>query len=111
MICGAEACNLGAMIHGAELRVHFLKSFQKRPTCENLSNKGLKSKKKKNGCADPIRILDGQSQARSARWCGSHSAGTRPCFGQAAWATGRFWKAKYSGLCGISFSLLDQKTW
>jgi hypothetical protein len=28
MICGAEACKLGAMIHGAELRVHFLKSFQ-----------------------------------------------------------------------------------
>jgi hypothetical protein len=47
MMCGAEACNLGAMIHGAELRVHFLKSFQKESTCENLSQKGLKSKKKK----------------------------------------------------------------
>jgi hypothetical protein len=46
MICGAEACNLGAMIHGAELKVHFLKSFQKGSTCENLSQK-LKSKKKK----------------------------------------------------------------
>jgi hypothetical protein len=45
MICGAEACNLGAMIHGAELRVHFLKSFQKGCTCENLSQKGLKIKK------------------------------------------------------------------
>jgi hypothetical protein len=45
MICGAEACNLGAMIHGAELRVHFLKSFQKGSTCENLSQKGLKIKK------------------------------------------------------------------
>jgi hypothetical protein len=45
MICGAEACNLGAMIHGAELKVHFLKSFQKGSTCENLSQKGLKSKK------------------------------------------------------------------
>jgi hypothetical protein len=45
MICGAEACNLGAMIHGAELRVHFLKSFQKGSTCENLSEKGLKNKK------------------------------------------------------------------
>jgi hypothetical protein len=45
MICGAEACKLGAMIHGAELRVHFLKSFQKGSTCENLSQKGLKSKK------------------------------------------------------------------
>jgi hypothetical protein len=29
MICGAQVCNLGAMIHGAELRVHFLKSFKK----------------------------------------------------------------------------------
>jgi hypothetical protein len=45
MICGAEACKLGAMIHGAELRVHFLKSFQKGSTCENLSQKGLKSEK------------------------------------------------------------------
>jgi hypothetical protein len=48
MMCGAEACNLGAMIHGAELRVHFLKSFQKESTCENLSQKRLKSKKKKD---------------------------------------------------------------
>jgi hypothetical protein len=46
MICGAEACNLGAMIHGGELRVHFLKSFKKGSTCENLSEKGLKRKKK-----------------------------------------------------------------
>jgi hypothetical protein len=45
MICGAEACKLRAMIHGAELRVHFLKSLQKGFTCENLSQKGLKSKK------------------------------------------------------------------
>jgi hypothetical protein len=45
MICGAETCNLGAMIHGAELRVQFLKSFQKGSTCENLSQKGLKIKK------------------------------------------------------------------
>jgi hypothetical protein len=45
MICGAEACKLGAMIHGAELRVHFLKSFQKGSTCENLSQKGLKNEK------------------------------------------------------------------
>jgi hypothetical protein len=50
MICGAEACKLGAMIHGAELRVHFLKSFQKGSTCENLSRKGLKNKK--DGAAD-----------------------------------------------------------
>jgi hypothetical protein len=54
MICGAEACNLGAMIHDAELRVYFLKSFQKGllvkifrkrvkkkgSTCENISKKG-----------------------------------------------------------------------
>jgi hypothetical protein len=33
------------MIHCAELRVHFLKSFQKGSTCENLSQKGLKIKK------------------------------------------------------------------
>jgi hypothetical protein len=33
------------MIHGAELRVHFLKSFQKVSNCENLSQKGLKNKK------------------------------------------------------------------
>jgi hypothetical protein len=44
MIRGAEVCKLGAMIHGAELRVHFLKSFQKGSTCENLSGKGLKIK-------------------------------------------------------------------
>jgi hypothetical protein len=48
MICGAEACNLGVMIHGVEFRVHFLKSFQKESTCENLSQKGLKQK---NGAA------------------------------------------------------------
>jgi hypothetical protein len=61
MICGAEACNLDAMIHGAELRVHFLKSFQKGSTCENLSQKGLKSKKdgshRPNEQADDIPIL------------------------------------------------------
>jgi hypothetical protein len=51
MICGAEACKLSAMIHGAELRVHFLKYFQKRSTCENLSQKGLK-RKKKDGARD-----------------------------------------------------------
>jgi hypothetical protein len=45
MICGAEAWKLGAMIHGAELRVHFLKSFRKGSTCENLLQKGLKIKK------------------------------------------------------------------
>jgi hypothetical protein len=46
MICGAEACKLGAIIHGAELRVHFLKSFQKGSTCENLSQKGQKKSEK-----------------------------------------------------------------
>jgi hypothetical protein len=45
MICGAEACNLGAMIHSAELRVHFLKSFQKGSTCEKLSRKRVKKQK------------------------------------------------------------------
>jgi hypothetical protein len=53
MICGAKACNLGAMIHDAELRVYFLKSFQEGSTCENLSQKGLKSKKKKDGSPAP----------------------------------------------------------
>jgi hypothetical protein len=42
MICGAEARKLGAMIHGAELRVYFLKSFQKGSICENLSKKAKK---------------------------------------------------------------------
>jgi hypothetical protein len=52
MICGAEACNLGARIHGAELKVYFLKSFQKGSTCENLSQKGLKSKKDEHSSLD-----------------------------------------------------------
>jgi hypothetical protein len=56
MICGAEACNLGAMIHGAELRVHFLKSFQKESTCENLSKKGLKSKKANLSLAEEFQF-------------------------------------------------------
>jgi hypothetical protein len=30
MICGAEACNLGAMIHGAKLRVHFFLNLSKK---------------------------------------------------------------------------------
>jgi hypothetical protein len=30
MICGAEACKLGAMIHNAELRVHFFEIFPKK---------------------------------------------------------------------------------
>jgi hypothetical protein len=39
------------MIHGPELRVHFLKSFQKGSTCENLSQKGLKTKKDGKCCS------------------------------------------------------------
>jgi hypothetical protein len=42
------------MICGAELRVHFLKSFQKGSTCENLSQKGLKSKKVGKGAGPRI---------------------------------------------------------
>jgi hypothetical protein len=73
MICGAEACNLGAMIHGAELKVHFLKSFQKGSTCENLSQK-LKSKKKKDGRPGAIGI-----RAPAPRTC----TRTRSPFGRA----------------------------
>jgi hypothetical protein len=62
MIRGAEACNLGAMIHGAELRVHFLKSFRKGSTCENHSQKGLKIKKDGQG-----RQVLGISNVASAR--------------------------------------------
>jgi hypothetical protein len=44
-IHGAETCYLDATVHGAELRAHFLKSFQKRCICENLSTKGSENKK------------------------------------------------------------------
>jgi hypothetical protein len=44
-IHGAEMCYIGAMIHGVELGVYFLKTFQKRRICEILSPKKLKSKK------------------------------------------------------------------
>jgi hypothetical protein len=54
----AEACKLSAMIHGAELRVHFLKSFQKGSTCENLSPKGLKSKKKVGRAHTELSVPD-----------------------------------------------------
>jgi hypothetical protein len=60
MICGAEACKLGAMIHGVELRVHFLKSFKKGSTCKNLSQKGQK-KVKKSG-------LNGGLKLRAPPW-------------------------------------------
>jgi hypothetical protein len=42
------------MIHGAELRVHFLKSFQKGSICENLSQKGLKIKKGRGSKRDDV---------------------------------------------------------
>jgi hypothetical protein len=41
-----ELYHLGAAVHGAEVRVHFLKSFQKRRICEILFKKGPKRKKK-----------------------------------------------------------------
>jgi hypothetical protein len=66
MICGAEACKLGAMIHGAELRVHFLKSFQKGSTCKNLSQKGLKSKKVGRGQGGSTQTL--RCAAASVGW-------------------------------------------
>jgi hypothetical protein len=46
VIRGAEASNLGAAVHGAELRVHFLKSFHEGRICEILSQKGQKKTKK-----------------------------------------------------------------
>jgi hypothetical protein len=54
MICGAEACNLGAMIHSAELRVHFLKSFQKGSTYKNFLKKA--KKQKKTGLSAPVVV-------------------------------------------------------
>jgi hypothetical protein len=45
VIHGAVTCKLGAAVHGAEVRVHFLKSFQKGHICENLFKKGPKNKK------------------------------------------------------------------
>jgi hypothetical protein len=42
---GAETCNLGANNDGAEVRVHFLNSNLEGHSCENLSQKGPKSKK------------------------------------------------------------------
>jgi hypothetical protein len=44
-MCGAEMCYLGAMIHDAELRVYFLKSFQNGCICEILLPKGSKKQK------------------------------------------------------------------
>jgi hypothetical protein len=60
MICVAEACNLGAITHGAELRVHFLKSFQKGSTCENLSKKAKNEKRRSemqvSGLEHPVSL-------------------------------------------------------
>jgi hypothetical protein len=52
VICGAETSKLGAAVHGAELGVHFLKSFQEGRICEILSQKGQKKKTKKVGHSD-----------------------------------------------------------
>jgi hypothetical protein len=47
VIRGAETCKLGAAVHDAEVRVHFLKSFQKGRICEILFKK--RAKKQKSG--------------------------------------------------------------
>jgi hypothetical protein len=47
-IRGAEMCYLGVMVHDAELGVHSLKYFKKGCTCENLSTKGPKNKKRRS---------------------------------------------------------------
>jgi hypothetical protein len=44
-IHGAETCYLGTMVHDAKLEVHFLKSFKKECSRENLSTKGPENKK------------------------------------------------------------------
>jgi hypothetical protein len=44
-IHSAEACKFGSTVHGAEIGVHFLKSFQTRHICEKFSPKGPTSKK------------------------------------------------------------------
>jgi hypothetical protein len=45
VIRGAETCMLGAAVHGAEVRVHFLKSFENGRICEILFEKGKKKQK------------------------------------------------------------------
>jgi hypothetical protein len=47
-IHGAEMRYLGAMVHGAEVRVHFLKSFQKGRICEILFKKRAKKQKSRD---------------------------------------------------------------
>jgi hypothetical protein len=42
LIQGVVTCKLGAAVHGAEVRVHFLKSFQKGRICEIVFKKGPK---------------------------------------------------------------------
>jgi hypothetical protein len=46
-IQGVVTCKLDAAVHGVEVRVHFLKSFQKGRICEILFRKGPKSKKRR----------------------------------------------------------------
>jgi hypothetical protein len=60
------------MIHGAELRVHFLKSFRKGSPCENHSQKGLKIKK------TPLHVRATLPYARP-RWRASGFPGGRMC--------------------------------
>jgi hypothetical protein len=55
VIRGAETSKLGAAVHGAELRVHFLKSFQEGRICEILSQKGPKKNKKKKSANKATR--------------------------------------------------------
>jgi hypothetical protein len=56
VIRGAETTKLGAAVHGAELRVHFLKSFQEGRICKILSQKGPK-KNKKVGQSEPSCVF------------------------------------------------------
>jgi hypothetical protein len=62
-IQGAVTCKLGVTVHGAEVRVHFLKSFQKGHICEILSKKGPKGKKD-----EVLRVLLDEAQAEQALW-------------------------------------------
>jgi hypothetical protein len=53
-IHGAGTYYLGVTVHDAELRVHFLKSFQKGCSCENLSTKGSGKKDGEINCRRKI---------------------------------------------------------
>jgi hypothetical protein len=65
VIRGAETCKLGAAVHGAEVRVHFLKSFQEGRICEILSQKGQKTKKSGTQATQLVR-----SQWDQRMWAG-----------------------------------------